>query len=204
MKHTGFSTGGLTAEAEFFRSSCFFGSGNNVQTRTRRAVSSILPWSSEFFLSFLVLEIFFFQNKKETCFQLPKPYTSYVHFVHSLKQRSIRWSKKHNSSGKKVKQCIPLNVRSWSRSSLSFHEFRATSRVSHLRTRALYPINFEGKNKRLFADLRWLEHPGTFSSICFFIVRLSRSCKVNKTERKSSIKFYLHTVHIGDAFIEEL
>ena len=112
MKHTGFSTGGLTAEAEFFRSSCFFGSGNNVQTRTRRVVSSILTWSSEFFLSFLVLEIFFFQNKKETCFQLPKPYTSYVHFVHSLKQRSIRWSKKHISSEKKVKQCIPLNVRS--------------------------------------------------------------------------------------------
>ena len=154
MKHTGFSTGGLTAEAEFFRSSCFFGSGNNVQTRTRRVVSSILPWSSEFFLSFLVLEIFFFQNKKETCFQLPKPYTSYVHFVHSLKQ--------HISSGKKVKQCIPLNVRSWSRGNLSFHEFGATSRVSHLRTRASYPINFEGKNKRLFAVLRWLEHPGTF------------------------------------------
>ena len=108
MKHIWFSTGGLTAEAEFFRSSCFFGSGNNIQTRTQRVVSSILTWSSEFFLSFLVLEIFFFQNKKKTCFQLPKPYTSFVYFVHSLKQGSIRWSKKHISSGKKVKQYIPV------------------------------------------------------------------------------------------------
>ena len=141
MKHIWFSTSGLTAEAEFFRSSCFFGSGNNIQTRTRRGVSSILTWSSKI-PSFLVLEIFFFQNKKKTCFQLPKPYTSYAHFVHSLKQGSIRWSKKHISSGKKVKQCIPLNVRSWSRNSLSFHEFRATPRV--------------------LRDLRWLEHPGTF------------------------------------------
>ena len=88
---------------QFFRSSCmlFRGAENNIRTRTRKVVSSILTWSSEFFLSFLVLEVFFFKNKKKTCFQLPKPYTSYVHFVHSLKQRSIRWSKKHISSGRK-------------------------------------------------------------------------------------------------------
>lgn len=56
----------------------------------RRVVSSILIWSSEFFLSRLVLEIPFFQNKKKRCFQLPKPYTSYVHLAHSLKQHSSR------------------------------------------------------------------------------------------------------------------
>ena len=64
---------------------CFFASGNNIQTRTRRLVSSILSWSSESFLSFLVLEIFFFQNKNKRCFQLPKPFTSFC----SLKQGSI-------------------------------------------------------------------------------------------------------------------
>ena len=64
---------------------CFFGSGNNIRTRTRRLVSSILTWSSESFLSFLVLEIFFFQNKNKRCFQLPKPFTSFC----SLKEGSI-------------------------------------------------------------------------------------------------------------------
>ena len=145
MKHIWFLTGDLTAEAEFFRSSCFFGSGNNIQTRTQRVVSSILTWSSEFFLSFLVLEIFFFQNKKKTCFQLPKPYTSFVYFVHSLKQGSIRWSKKHIFSGKKVKQYIPLE-----RPVMIAKQPRAT-RLASPHTRL-----------QLFADLRWLEHPGTF------------------------------------------
>ena len=35
---------------------------SSVRTRTRRVVSSILTWSSEFFRNFLVLEFFFFQK----------------------------------------------------------------------------------------------------------------------------------------------
>ena len=39
---------------QFFRSRFFFDSGNNIGTRARTVVSSILSWSSDFFLSFLV------------------------------------------------------------------------------------------------------------------------------------------------------
>ena len=52
--------------------------------------------------------------------------------------------------------------------------------AAHART-----INFEGKLTK--------EHPNTLNSICFLLLG-SHSSKVNKTKKKTSIKFYLHTV----------
>ena len=63
--------------------------------------------------------------------------------------------------------------------------------AAHART----TINFEGKLTK--------EHPNTLNSICFLLLGY-HGCKVNKTKEKTSIKFYLHTVNIGNTFIEEL
>ena len=67
----------------------------------------------------------------------------------------------------------------------------APSRVSLRRT----TINFEGTLTK--------EHPNTLNSICFLLLGY-HGCKVNKTKEKTSIKFYLHTVNVGNTFIEEL
>ena len=47
------------------------------------------------------------------------------------------------------------------------------------------------------------EHPNTLNSISFLSLGY-HGCKVNKTKKKKSIKFYLHTVNIGDTFIGAL
>ena len=69
--------------------------------------------------------------------------------------------------------------------------FLASRFPVHART----TINFEGKLTK--------QHPNTLNSICFLLLGYL-GCKVNKTKKKTSIKFYLHTVNIGDTFIEEL
>ena len=67
--------------------------------------------------------------------------------------------------------------------------------ASRFAAHARATINFEGKLTK--------EHPNTLNSICFLLLGYL-GCKVNKTKKKTSIKFYLHNVNIGDTFIEEL
>ena len=62
---------------------------------------------------------------------------------------------------------------------------------AHART----TINFEGKLTK--------QHTNTLNSICFLLLGY-HGCKVNKTKKKTSIKFYLHTVNIGNTFVQEL
>ena len=66
--------------------------------------------------------------------------------------------------------------------------------ASRFAAHARATINFEGKLTK--------EHPNTLNSICFLLLGYL-GCKVNKTKKKTSIKFYLHAVNIGDTFIEE-
>ena len=60
-----------------------------------------------------------------------------------------------------------------------------------------------GKSVILLEGKLTKEHPNTLNSISFLSLGY-HGCKVNKTKKKKSTKFYLHTVNIGDTFIGAL
>ena len=94
------------------------------------------------------------------------PIAEDIHVLRSLKQRSI------------MEFCsVPLHLSRISAHTRAYYTLRAIKRLKE-------------KPKECSLTLT-RTHPGTFNSVCFFIVRLSRSCKVNKTKRKLSIEIYL-------------
>ena len=104
----------------------------------------------------------------------------------------------NSQSRKQVKQFIPLNfwpVLITKNSPFFFLILLAPLLASRFAAHARTTTKFEGKLTK--------EHPNTLNSICFLLLGC-HGCKVNKTKEKTSIKFYLHTVNMGDTFIGAL